>query len=316
MRVARAPPAPRAGVQHRAARRRQPRVESAAASPSARAARCDDRARRRGGRAGASGAGGGNHKPLDGWGTPSLCAQLAMKYQTLLLAAATACTPGAPNQCQVLVGNVPTNCPGSLCGQQSYVNDRLHRRAGARQSWLNAGAAARRSTCIRSRATPGPERLLAVSGDSRRRRAGTCDCNRRPTPGPASRPTAGESCDQLAADYTGGGERGAGLHARPPQPVPALRQQRPPTASRHRTAAVECLRQRRRAGVTRSPRNAGSPVRRDESPAHPIKCDAARARRTGILRPRRQHRRRHLRRRTSRIYREADLRRARGESNT
>jgi hypothetical protein len=73
---------------------------------------------------------------VDG-GNGTVCVQLAEKYSATLSAAA-ACTPGAPDQCQAIVANVPAGCPTTLCNEQSYVNDAASVEA-VRQSWVGEG---------------------------------------------------------------------------------------------------------------------------------------------------------------------------------
>jgi hypothetical protein len=50
------------------------------------------------------------------------CDQLAADY-VAAVGAAQACTPGASNQCQVVAGKLPTTCPLTGCGDETYVND-------------------------------------------------------------------------------------------------------------------------------------------------------------------------------------------------
>ena len=120
-------------------------------------------------------------------GNGVICEQLAQKY-SVVLGAATACTPGAPGQCQVLAGNVPTNCPGSLCGQQSYVNDSYSAELEEiRQSWLDEGCGGPPSTCITIACAPAPSVCVPTIPSAV---TGTCVPLRIRRRGRAARPTA------------------------------------------------------------------------------------------------------------------------------
>jgi hypothetical protein len=124
-------------------------------------------------------------------GNGSTCDQLAAKYAEVVRAA-VGCIPGATDQCQALVGNVPSNCPDSECGNQSYVNDGASVEA-VRQSWLAEGCGEPPNECITSGCTSPPPSVCVLVGTTGTSLTGTCK--------PASGTDAGESCDQLAADY-------------------------------------------------------------------------------------------------------------------
>ena len=144
------------------------------------------------GAGGSKGSGGTGGNAMDA-GTV-LCEQIAAKYQTAL-SVASACTPGAANQCQVLVGDVPANCPDS--GTQSYVNDGSLVES-ERDNWLYAGCGGLPQPCIGIGGTPPPGVCAAVPGSA----SGVC-VPPDPTDGGAGpSPDAGETCDQLAADYS------------------------------------------------------------------------------------------------------------------
>jgi hypothetical protein len=150
-----------------------------------------------GGTGGSPGTGGG-YPAFDGGGAGgingALCAQAVNAYAGAL-SAALACTPGAADQCQVLVGTTPTECgPGSACGSQAYANDGTQIEA-ARGAWLSACTSgaylgcplvecyppAPPSTCVPT--SPGAATGLCVPNAS------------------GVAPPGGESCDQLALDY-------------------------------------------------------------------------------------------------------------------
>jgi hypothetical protein len=138
--------------------------------------------------------GGTSGGPVD---AGAVCEQLAERYQTVL-AAARFCTPGAPNQCQSLVANVPSNCPGSVCSELMYVNDGASVEA-ARESWLGRSCAPN-SLCIeKDCGTPpgvcSPDGICVFAGAD----GGTGTA----TDGGSTdvAPDGGESCAQLAADY-------------------------------------------------------------------------------------------------------------------
>lgn len=141
------------------------------------------------GTGGSSGSGGAS---MDA-GT-ALCDQIAAKYQTAL-SVASACTPGAANQCQVLVGDVPANCPDSV--YQSYVNDGSLVES-ERENWLDAGCGGLPQPCIGIGGTPTPGVCAAVPGSA----TGVCVPPGATDGGAGPAPDAGETCDQLAADYS------------------------------------------------------------------------------------------------------------------
>jgi hypothetical protein len=158
---------------------------------------------------GTGGVGGAGGSPIDG-GNSALCDQLAAKYSAAL-SAASACTPGAPNQCQALVGNVPANCPESLCGAASYVNDGASVEA-VRDSWLNEGCGGPPNLCIAIACDPVPSVCVPVpsAGPSTGKSIGPGVCVpvsstdggiRDAGASDAGQPDGGETCDELAADY-------------------------------------------------------------------------------------------------------------------
>jgi hypothetical protein len=160
---------------------------------------------------GLGGSGGSGGTIVDG-GNSVICEQLAEKYAAVVSAAA-ACTPGAPNQCQALVGNVPTNCPDSLCGDQSYVNDGASVEA-MRDSWLNEGCGGPPNLCIAIACDPAPTPSVCMpvpsAGTSTGKSSSVGICvpvsstdGGAPDAGAtdAAPSDGGETCDQLAADY-------------------------------------------------------------------------------------------------------------------
>ena len=146
------------------------------------------------GAGGTKGTGGTGGTTMDA-GT-GLCDQIAAKYQTAL-AVASACTPGAADQCQYVVGNVPANCPTSACGDEIYVNE-TSLVESERENWLNAGCGGPPQLCIEIACNPPP---AACVPDSPGATTGTCVQFLAGADGGAA-PDAGESCDQLAADYS------------------------------------------------------------------------------------------------------------------
>jgi hypothetical protein len=141
------------------------------------------------GTGGIKGAGGSGGTVLD---AGSICDQIASKYQTAL-AVARACTPGAANQCQALVGDAPANCPGSECVDELLVNDGSLVES-ERENWLNAGCGGPPQLCIDITCRLPPAVCVAVPGST----MGTCV----PAPSDAGAgPDAAESCEQLGTDY-------------------------------------------------------------------------------------------------------------------
>jgi len=148
---------------------------------------------------------------VDG-GNRVICEQLAEKYSATVSAAA-ACTPGAPNQCQALVGNVPANCPDALCGNQSYVNDGSSVES-VRDNWLSEGCGDPPRLCVSAACDPAPVPSVCVpvpsAGTSTGKSSSVGVCvpmsstdGGSPDAGgtDAAPPDGGETCDQLAADY-------------------------------------------------------------------------------------------------------------------
>jgi hypothetical protein len=134
-----------------------------------------------------------------GYGTGGIdgvvCDQIGYAYAQAL-PAALACTPGAPNQCQALVATYPTNCPGSACGAQEYVNDGTTLEA-LRQKWLGTCSAVDQ-TCIDVGCGVEPSVCLPTSPGAS---TGTC-VPLGSDAGASYVPDGGESCEQLAADYS------------------------------------------------------------------------------------------------------------------
>ncbi|HLK90809.1 MAG TPA: hypothetical protein VKZ18_13000 [Polyangia bacterium] len=135
------------------------------------------------GSGGINGAGGGS----------ALCNELTAEYAQATTAA-LACTPGAPNQCQVLVEIQPSACPD--CGQM-FVNDGTNVQAvGAK--WIAACGPVPAGSCPSySCASPAPVTCVPTSPGAT---TGTC-VKYGSDAGAELAPDGGESCDQLAADY-------------------------------------------------------------------------------------------------------------------
>jgi hypothetical protein len=146
-----------------------------------------------------TGSGGINGSGGSGAGGDSgaLCDQLNAAYASALTAA-LACTPGAPNQCQAVVGIYPTACPGADCSGLEYVNDGMTVEA-AREDWLAACEPGIHSGCsaIACGSPPPPTTCLPTSPGAT---TGTC-VPYGSDAGAAIVPDGGESCDQLVADY-------------------------------------------------------------------------------------------------------------------
>jgi hypothetical protein len=159
-----------------------------------------------GGKPGASGAGctpsgsciSGAAGAVGTGGAGATCDQLAAAY-TAAVKAATACTPGAQNQCQALVATFPSACPDSACGKLLYVNDNTQVES-ARWSWLDACDPGDRSLCVSAGCDPPTLTAICVP-DGRGTTTGTCMPAPASDGGIAPSPDAGESCDQLLADY-------------------------------------------------------------------------------------------------------------------
>jgi hypothetical protein len=141
------------------------------------------------GTGGSLGAGGGVTSSDAG----EICGQIAAKYQ-MALTVARACTPGAPNQCQVLVGKGPTNCPGSVCSDETWVNEGSLVES-EQENWLNAGCAGPPQPCIEISCNPP---AFACVGDGPGSATGTC---LPVTASDGGSPDAGESCVELGTDY-------------------------------------------------------------------------------------------------------------------
>ena len=139
-------------------------------------------------------------------GSGALCSQLTEAYGAAVTAALT-CTPGAPNQCQALVGIAPSACPG-VCGGQEFVNDATAVET-LREKWLAACEPDVHIECVEITCTlPQPPSICVPTGAAAAV-TGTCvpsvpadggstDASR--TDGSAA--DGSESCDQLSADYT------------------------------------------------------------------------------------------------------------------
>jgi hypothetical protein len=127
----------------------------------------------------------------------AVCGQLESAY-AIAVTAASACTPGAPNQCQVLVATVPTECPDSACGQQTYVNDNSQIEP-LRGQWLQTCDPGGIHSCPNTGPCD-PQRPPSVCvSDGPGTTTGTCVPDG--SPGGIA-PDGGESCDQLVADYS------------------------------------------------------------------------------------------------------------------
>ncbi len=145
----------------------------------------------------ATGCGSGAHLGGTGQNGPNgpLCDQLQAQY-TAAVSASLACTPGAPNQCQALVGIAASACPSTACDGRELVNDDTQVEA-ARQSWLGACGPSGFLGCPVSQcAPPAPRTCVPTSPGAP---TGTCMTVAVPDPPDA----AYESCDQLTADYEG-----------------------------------------------------------------------------------------------------------------
>jgi hypothetical protein len=86
------------------------------------------------GTGGTTGTGGSSGTGGTGGTGGESCDQLSIDYTTALTAALV-CTPGAPNQCQMLVSSVPSGCPLTGCGPEIYVNDTTAV-AAAQSTWV------------------------------------------------------------------------------------------------------------------------------------------------------------------------------------
>jgi hypothetical protein len=130
----------------------------------------------------------------------ALCGQIESTY-AIAVTAAYACIPGAPDQCQVLAATVPTECPGSDCGQQTYVNDNSQTEA-LRGQWLRTCDPGGIHSCpYTGPCDPLPPPAVCVP-DGPGATTGTCVPYGGADAGVGVAPDGGESCDQLAADYT------------------------------------------------------------------------------------------------------------------
>ncbi|HXJ21900.1 MAG TPA: hypothetical protein VMT03_16870 [Polyangia bacterium] len=147
------------------------------------------------GTGGSRAAGGGSGTGGAGGIDVARCNQAVAEYATAL-SAELACTPGAPNQCQVLVGLQPTLCGGqTACGGQEYANDNTLVET-ARGEWLGACGNNEWLGCpVYACDPPAPPSTCVPTAPG----ASTGSC----VPNPSNVvPDGGESCDQLAADYT------------------------------------------------------------------------------------------------------------------
>jgi hypothetical protein len=130
-------------------------------------------------------------------GDSGLCNQLDLDYNAAV-AAALACTPGAPNQCQALVASIPTSCPDLACGSQSYVNDGTSVET-ERVYWLDMGCGGPPHSCPAIACSPSAPPATCVA-DGPDATTGTC-VPYASDAGTGIAPDGGESCDQLATDY-------------------------------------------------------------------------------------------------------------------
>ncbi len=129
-----------------------------------------------------------------------LCGQLDSAYASALTTA-SACTPGAPDQCQALVAVVPTTCPNLACGKQAYVNDGSTVEA-LRGKWIQACDSDSLHSCpaIACDPTLGPAVCVPSGSDPT---TGTCVPSGSDADGGAA-PDGGNSalCSQIAAKYS------------------------------------------------------------------------------------------------------------------
>jgi hypothetical protein len=125
----------------------------------------------------------------------ALCTQVATAYADALTAA-LACTPGAPDQCQIVVGLTPSFCPP--CGNQEYVNDATQVNA-VLETWMASCAPPPPAGCGLGPCTP-PTLHASCWPTSPGATTGTC-VPYGPDAGAEYVPDGGESCDQLAADW-------------------------------------------------------------------------------------------------------------------
>jgi hypothetical protein len=134
-------------------------------------------------------------------GNGTLCNQLTDAYSAAVTAA-LACTPGAPNQCKAQVAIAPTACPGSVCGSQERVNDGTEVES-LRQKWLSACEPGVRIECIDIGCAPPLPPSICVATNGSGATSGTCVPSGVSDGGSTDAAfDGGESCDQLAADYT------------------------------------------------------------------------------------------------------------------
>ncbi len=131
-------------------------------------------------------------------GNTALCSQLTDAYSAAVTGA-LACTPGAPNQCQVLVGTAPSACPDLDCGAQEFVNDATDIEA-ARGRWLATCEPGLLLECPYIACDPPLSPSVCIPTGSAGTTTGTC-VPYGSDAGAAIAPPGGESCDQLVADY-------------------------------------------------------------------------------------------------------------------
>jgi hypothetical protein len=127
------------------------------------------------------------------------CDQLSADY-AVALNAALYCTPGNPHPCQA-VANTEAVCNG-LCPYEQAVNDPISTGNAYRRWAAECNRPCSRFVC--NGPSPAPGVCVAVAGGSPS--GGVCVPGTRGSPGQAggsdaSTPDAGETCDQLAADY-------------------------------------------------------------------------------------------------------------------
>jgi hypothetical protein len=131
-------------------------------------------------------------------GGGNVCEQLNASYAAAV-PAELVCTPGAPYQCQALVATSPTECTDDACGAQLYVNDNTTTEM-IRGQWLRTCDPNGIHSCPVYTCDP-PAPTAACVSDGPGATTGTCVPTSRGG-GAGILVDGGESCDQLAADYT------------------------------------------------------------------------------------------------------------------
>jgi hypothetical protein len=134
-----------------------------------------------------------------GGASSALCDQLRLEY-LLALPTALACTPGAPAQCQMIAALDLSQSACPVCGNEEYVNDPTPLEMLETQ-WLNTcQPSALSQGCGLGPCTP-PTLHASCWPTSPGASTGTC-VPYGPDAGTEYVPDGGESCDQLAADWT------------------------------------------------------------------------------------------------------------------